>query len=149
MKDNVIRTTVDYPLKRSGFDVGNNPEHTANLMPENFLSRIVYAHLDFDALGEEEKTRPYQLALGVAEHWQNLEYIYKLSANLILPPKEIFLYSQATSGVTLATRKLSNIRLRNSSISYSKLPGGDKEMMIHRLVFNCYQRDIELPFAPQ
>jgi hypothetical protein len=134
-------------MKRAGFDVGNNPAHDVNIFPEEFLKHVVYAHLDFDAINDDEKTRPHQLALGVTEYWSNVEYLHRLSSSIIQPPKEIFLYAQTTGGRVLATRMLSNVRLRAASVSYSKMPGSDKELLIHRLVFNCFLRAIEFPIV--
>jgi len=134
-------------MKRSGFLVGNNPDATQNLLKDSIIDAIVYAQLDFEANNEDEKLRPYQLALGVTENFSNIEDLYALAYGKAVAPKEIYLYSQSTAGRTVAVRQLSNLRLRNSNVSYTKLQGGDREVLIHRLVFNCYLHNIEFPLG--
>lgn len=138
---------VNYPLKRSGFLVGNNPDGGPHLLKDSILDAIVYAQLDFEANNDDEKLRPYQLAIGVAEQFSNVEDLYALAYGKTPVPKELFLYTQSTAGRTLAIRQLGNLRLRNSNVSYTKLQGGDREVLIHRLVFNCYLNNVEFPLG--
>lgn len=142
MKD-IKNVSIDFKLFRAGFSIGHNDPK--NPFPDSFLENVVYAHLDIDRLREDDQTRPHQLALGIAERMTNVKYIYELSVGKIEPPQEIWLYSEMLSKHVVAKRILTDIKMRASSSSYSKLPGGDKEMLVHRMVFNCFLDDIEFP----
>uniref|UniRef100_A0AB39CE81 Uncharacterized protein n=1 Tax=Pseudomonas phage HRDY3 TaxID=3236930 RepID=A0AB39CE81_9VIRU len=147
MKADTPVYTFDVKLTRAGFSIGNNPDATKNKMPEIFLDNVVYANLDFDAMGYEEKTRPYQLQLGVVERLQNIEYLYGIAYGTIELPKEIFLYTESNSKRVMATRKLNCLRLKNTSTGYSKMPGGEREFVLHRLTFQCFLYETEFPLG--
>lgn len=141
--NNAVVASVDFQLFRAGFSIGSYPD--ANAFPANIIENVKYAHLDIDRLQEEDRTRPHQIAIGVAERGQNVQYIYDLVLGLVLPPKEIWLYSELKSGRVVAKRILTNIKMRSSNTSYSNLPGGERELLVHRLVFNCFLSDAEYP----
>lgn len=138
-----IISSVDIKLMRAGFSIGHNDAKSP--FPESFIENVVYAHLDIDRLQEDDRTRPHQLAIGVAERFSNVKYLYELTLGNIQPPKEIWLYSETTSKRVVAKRVLTNCKLRASNSSYSKLSGGERELLIHRLVFNCFLDDVEYP----
>lgn len=138
-----VSATVDFQLFRAGFSIGSFPD--ANAFPKNFIENVKYAHLDVDRLQEDDRTRPHQIAIGVAERGQNVQYLYDLVLGRIELPKEIWLYTELKSERVIAKRILTDIKMRASNTSYSNLPGGERELLVHRLVFNCFLFDVEYP----
>jgi hypothetical protein len=140
---NAICASVDFQLFRAGFSVGSYPDKHA--FPANVIENVKYVHLDVDRLQEDDRTRPHQIAIGVAERGLNVQYIYDLVLGRIEPPKEIWLYSELKSGRVVAKRILTDIKMRSSNTSYTNLPGGERELLVHRLVFSCFLHDAEYP----
>lgn len=138
-----VSATVDFQLFRAGFSIGSYPDK--NAFPLNVIENAKFANLDVDRLQEDDRTRPHQIAIGIAERGQNVQYLYDLVLGRIDPPKEIWLYTELKSKRVIAKRILTDIKMRASNTSYSNLPGGERELLVHRLVFSCFLFDVEYP----
>ncbi|MND79359.1 hypothetical protein D3C80_710960 [compost metagenome] len=144
MNSGIVKTAVDYAVRKRNFAVSSNGNDANPALPEAITDHVLYANIDIERSNEDDRIRPHNLVLGVAERQSNIADLMDLACGKLVLPKEIIVHTLlGNSERVIARRVFTDLKLRIANSHYTKLHGSSEEMSITRLIFSCYLQDAE------